>query len=87
MRKYLLELAKDVDNSKLCGKEEESTRQEIEQLKITIDTLVRAQIFETKECLFQAKCVHVRPIRDEQLEEVGCTSLASPHAYDDGYVI
>jgi hypothetical protein len=87
MRKYLLELAKDGDNSKLCGKEEDSTRQEIEQLKITIDTIVRAQIFETKEILFQAKCVHVRSIRDEQPDGIGCTSLASPHAYDDGYVI
>jgi hypothetical protein len=86
MRKYLLELARNGVTSTFGGKEEESTRQEISQLKITIDTLMRAQIFETKEVLLRTKCAHLRSIRDEQPDKIGCTSLTSL-GYDDSYVI
>jgi hypothetical protein len=79
IRGYLLLGARDDQACAPRGKEEDALRQEIVQLKITIDTLARAQLFEAKELLLRTKCAHMRSFHEEELqpEEIGNAALAA----------
>jgi hypothetical protein len=85
----LLQGARDEQACALRGKEEDTQRQEIVQLKITIDTLIRAQLFEAKELLLRTKCAHMCSFQEEEQEpeEMGNAALAAMLPFSDEYTI